>query len=39
MPRVKEDHDFLNIQMGKFEVSFNKRYHFISLLHDFTLGL
>lgn len=39
MPRVKEDHDFLNLQMGKFEVAFNKRYRFISLLNDLTLGL
>lgn len=39
MPRVKEDKDFLNLQMGKFEVAFNKRYRFISLLNDFTLGL
>lgn len=39
MPRVKEDNDFLNLQLGKIEVAFNKRYRFISLLNDLTLGL
>lgn len=31
--------NFADIQIGTFEVSFNKKYQIISLLNDLTLGL
>lgn len=39
MPSINEEKNYLDFQMGTYEVSFNKKYRFLSLLNDFTLGL
>ncbi|MFZ3577901.1 YrhK family protein [Virgibacillus sp. DJP39] len=39
MPNIKDEKDFLDFQMGTYEISFNKKYRLISLMNDFTLGL
>lgn len=39
MTFIKDENKFLDIQVGTYELSFNKKYRFIALLNDFTLGL
>lgn len=39
MPSIKDEKNFLDVQMGTYEVSFSKKYRFIALMNDFTLGL
>ncbi|WP_430787691.1 YrhK family protein [Virgibacillus flavescens] len=39
MANIKDEKNFLDFQMGTYEVSFNKKYRFLALLNDFTLGL
>ncbi|WP_099157189.1 YrhK family protein [Virgibacillus ndiopensis] len=39
MAKIYDKKNFLDIQVGTYEVSFNKKYRFIALLNDFTLGL
>ncbi|MFC4559300.1 YrhK family protein [Virgibacillus kekensis] len=36
---INEEKDFTGMQIGTFEVSFDKKYRIISLLNDLTLGL
>lgn len=36
---IKDENKFLDVQMGTYEVSFSKKYRFIALMNDFTLGL
>lgn len=36
---IKDANKFLDVQIGTYEVSFSKKYRFIALMNDFTLGL
>lgn len=39
MAFINDEKNFLDIHLGTYELSFNKKYRLISLLNDFTLGL
>ncbi|SDK15936.1 YrhK family protein [Sediminibacillus albus] len=39
MPKIKDEKKYVDIQMGKFQLFFNKKYRFISLANDLSLGL
>ncbi|MFC3039982.1 YrhK family protein [Virgibacillus xinjiangensis] len=39
MPEIKNEKNYFDLQMGKFEVFFKKKYKFLSLTNDITLGL
>ncbi|ASK60812.1 hypothetical protein CFK37_00620 [Virgibacillus phasianinus] len=36
---IKDENKFLDVQLGTYEVSFSKKYRFLALMNDFTLGL
>lgn len=39
MPKIKEKEDSYDIEMGKFQIFFIKRYELLSTINDLTLGL
>ncbi|MFC3041579.1 YrhK family protein [Virgibacillus xinjiangensis] len=39
MPGVKNEKNYYDIQMGKFEVFFRKKYKFLSIANDIGLGI
>ncbi|QTN00896.1 hypothetical protein ERJ70_17350 [Sediminibacillus dalangtanensis] len=39
MPKIKDEKDYVDIQMGRFQLFFNKKYRLISLTNDIALGL
>ncbi|MFD2759846.1 YrhK family protein [Lentibacillus juripiscarius] len=39
MASIDDEKNYLDIQIGTYEVSFNKKYRFLTLLNDIVLGI
>ncbi|GAA0593078.1 hypothetical protein GCM10009001_06480 [Virgibacillus siamensis] len=39
MSFIEDEQQFLDIHVGTFELSFSKKYRYIALINDLTLGL
>ncbi len=39
MPKIRNDKKYYDIQIGKFEVFFMKKYKFLSIANDIGLGI
>jgi hypothetical protein len=39
MPHIENGENYYDLQMGKFEIFFRKKYRFLSIMNDLTLGI
>lgn len=39
MPKIKDEKDVYELDVGRFEIFFRKRYRLLSIINDLTLGL
>ena len=39
MPKVKDNDEYVDIQIGKFELFFNKNYRLLTIANELSLGL